>query len=70
MTFTIEYHGEEELSISGTVFGCTISRTIFGTIADAINIAQGMEAWFEGLNKVDIVSAETGEVYVTVKRKD
>lgn len=69
--YTVEWHGTYRVSIEGKMcFGIRVSRTIEGTIDDAITVAKlALEALeHHGLNSLDIVDCNTGEVHCTVKR--
>ena len=69
--YTVEWHGTYRVSIEGKMcFGMRVSRIIEGPLGDIIEIAKlTLEALeHHGLNSLDIVDCNTGEVYCTVKR--
>lgn len=72
MDFTIEWGGKYSLSISGKAcLGVTISRdNLFCSLGQAIEIAKLLLDVYghHGLDSLDIIDDNTGEVHCTVKR--
>ena len=70
MNYSITYHGQQTLTISGVAFQCCISRTIYGTLDNASTIGKSMLAWFDGLPSVDVLDSDTGEVILTIQAEE
>ena len=67
MKTSVEFHGKQEMTLTGEACSCTISRRFF---ADAIVVARLMMICFDDLRSVDAIDPNTGEVYLTVTRED
>lgn len=71
MDFTVEWGGKYHLCITGVMgFGFTLSKNVFCTLGSAITLAKIVLESYEhhGLNSLDIIDENTGEVHCTVKR--
>lgn len=70
MKTSVEFHGRQEMTLTGEACSCTISRRFFGSFSEAIVVARLMMICFDGLRSVDAIDPNTGEVFLTVTREN